>query len=604
VKLTARHWLLCSLALGALVALYIRTTNHTVLAENDRFDGDIHLFLRTDAQLNQDVLKVRSQMLPDYDSFPQQIETLKQTLDDVARVPAFIENPKRDAIREQVDGLAQLIGQKEQLVERFKSVNAVLNNSLRYLVLTGSELTNRIADRSDGHELEVILNELMRQVLAFSRHPDDSQTPNLRLSLEKLAQWRQTHAGYREDGALANLSRHVNSVIARQPEADALTQELVALPTGPQASELVQTYEDCFGRELRIVDLYRTALHVFCALLVFGIGYTLYALNAANAHLEHRVRERTRDLSRKNDQLQAEIVERERAEGEAKRINEQLVTVSRQAGMAEVATSVLHNVGNVLTSVNVSCSVVAEMVRKSRVNNVGRTAALLRDNASDLARFFSADPAGKKLPEFLGKLSERLAEEQAAVLDELRMLGSHIEHIKEIVSVQQSYANVCGVHETLPIADLVDDAVHMNGAALQRHGVELKTEYEAVPPISVDKHKVLQILVNLVRNAKHALVDGGRDDKQLLIHVGSGENGRIVVKVKDNGIGIPAENLTRIFAHGFTTKKNGHGFGLHSGVLAAQEMGGRLSVHSDGPGTGATFTLELPIEPPTKSAQR
>ena len=66
----------------------------------------------------------------------------------------------------------------------------------------------------------------------------------------------------------------------------------------------------------------------------------------------------------------------------------------------------------------------------------------------------------------------------------------------------------------------------------------------------------------------------------------------------DNGIGIPADNLTRIFGHGFTTRKEGHGFGLHSGALAAKELGGALTVESDGPGKGATFTLEFPIQRP------
>ena len=67
------------------------------------------------------------------------------------------------------------------------------------------------------------------------------------------------------------------------------------------------------------------------------------------------------------------------------------------------------------------------------------------------------------------------------------------------------------------------------------------------------------------------------------------------MEVTDNGEGIPKENLTRIFQHGFTTKKTGHGFGLHSGSNAAREMGGSLNVRSDGTGTGATFILELPL---------
>jgi signal transduction histidine kinase len=163
--------------------------------------------------------------------------------------------------------------------------------------------------------------------------------------------------------------------------------------------------------------------------------------------------------------------------------------------------------------------------------------------------------------------------------------------------MQQSYARASGIVDTLPIVDLVEDALRMNNGALARHEVQVIREYTATPSVPVDKHKVLQILVNLVRNAKYALDDGGRKDKLLTVRVATDSDGFVKILVIDNGVGIPRENLTRIFSHGFTTRKNGHGFGLHSGALAAKEMGGSLSAHSDGLGTGATFTLELPCAP-------
>ena len=146
------------------------------------------------------------------------------------------------------------------------------------------------------------------------------------------------------------------------------------------------------------------------------------------------------------------------------------------------------------------------------------------------------------------------------------------------------------------MADLVEDSLRMNEDALNRHRVEIIREFEMCPPMNIEKHKVLQILMNLIRNAKHACDQSGRADKQMTVRVADGD-GRIKVSVGDNGIGIPPENLTRIFNHGFTTRKDGHGFGLHSGALAAKEMGGSLTAHSDGTGCGATFTLELPVQP-------
>jgi signal transduction histidine kinase len=291
-----------------------------------------------------------------------------------------------------------------------------------------------------------------------------------------------------------------------------------------------------------------------------------------------------------------DITERKRAERELEELNKQLLENSRHAGMAEVATSVLHNVGNVLNSVNVSCSVISDKVRKSRIGTVAKVAELLRTKAADLPTFFATDPAGQKLPEFIGKLSDRLADEQVAILTEVQSLNQNITHIKEIVAVQQSYANVRGLRETLPVTGLVEDALRINAEALSRYHIEVIQEFSELPPTSVDKHKVLQILVNLVRNAKHALVDCGRPDKRLTIRVQPcDDDARFCVSVSDNGIGIDPQNITRVFAHGFTTKKNGHGFGLHSGVLAAQEMGGSLTVESAGIGRGATFTLELPL---------
>lgn len=290
-----------------------------------------------------------------------------------------------------------------------------------------------------------------------------------------------------------------------------------------------------------------------------------------------------------------DISARREADAEMERLNQELIEISRQAGMAEVATNVLHNVGNVLNSVNVACAVVTEKVRQSRLTNVARIADLLRQHRGDLARFFTEDPVGQKLPEFLAKLAERLAMEQNAILEEIRSLGSNIDHIKEIVSVQQTYArNTGGIRETLPVQNLVEDALRMSEGALVRHRVTVVREYSDTPPVCVEKHKVLQILLNLVSNAKYAVSDNGHDLKQLVVRV-SREQDHARVSLMDNGIGIPPENLTRIFSHGFTTKKNGHGFGLHSSVLAAKELGGQLSAASDGLGCGATFTLELPI---------
>ncbi len=307
------------------------------------------------------------------------------------------------------------------------------------------------------------------------------------------------------------------------------------------------------------------------------------SLEHVNQGIERQVEERTLAL-------QLEIQERQRT-------HKQLIEISRQAGMAEVATSVLHNVGNVLNSINVSAGVLSDQVKKSKSGNVGKVAALLREHSADLSDFITNDAKGRQVPTFLEQLSGQLEREKVSVLDELGLLAKNVDHVKDIVAMQQTYGKVSGVTETVAVADLVEDALRMNASALIRHDVHFFREYDQhVPEIVVEKHKVLQILVNLIRNAKHACDESGRTEKRLTMRV-TNRGEKVCIALVDNGIGIAPENLPRIFNHGFTTKKDGHGFGLHSGILAAKEMGGSLTVQSDGPGTGATFTLELPCQP-------
>ena len=283
------------------------------------------------------------------------------------------------------------------------------------------------------------------------------------------------------------------------------------------------------------------------------------------------------------------------AEAKLNVLHHQLMDTSRQAGMAEVATSVLHNVGNVLNSVNVSSSLIADKVRQSKVSSLAKVVTLLQTHEADLPDFFANNPQGKQLPAYLASLATRLTQEQVNVLSEIAALSANIQHIKEVVSMQQNHAKTVGLMETVPVIDLVEDALRLNLGALDRHSVKLVREFSPVPPISVEKHKVLQILVNLIRNAKYACDDSGRDDKQITLRVANGD-GLVNISVEDNGVGIAPENLTRIFGHGFTTRKEGHGFGLHSGALAAKELGGTLKAFSEGPGQGAIFTLELPLK--------
>jgi PAS domain S-box-containing protein len=288
-----------------------------------------------------------------------------------------------------------------------------------------------------------------------------------------------------------------------------------------------------------------------------------------------------------------DITERRLAEEELDRVHNQLLVASRQAGMAEVATNVLHNVGNVLNSVNVSASMVSERIRRSKCAGLARVAALLTEHAGELATFL-AGGQGRHLPVYLQELAAELISERDAALAELSAVRSNVEHIKEIVAMQQGYAKRGGVIDTVDVRMLVEDSLRMNEGAFSRHGVTIVRDFEDVPLVQVDKHKVLQILVNVIRNAKYACAEAAGGTKRVTVRVRAA-NGSMLLSVIDTGVGIPRENLDRIFNHGFTTRPDGHGFGLHSSALAAKQLRGSLQAESGGRGQGATFTLTLPL---------
>lgn len=293
--------------------------------------------------------------------------------------------------------------------------------------------------------------------------------------------------------------------------------------------------------------------------------------------------------------INRDITELKRAEQKIETVNRELREASRQAGMAEVATGVLHNVGNVLNSVNVAAGVLFDRLNHSKATGVSKLSKLLTERQEDLGQFLSSDERGRQIPAYLQQLAEHLNAEQAEMRKELNELVLNVEHIKEIVATQQSYARVVGVTESINLPDVMEDAIKIHGGAYERHGIKLIREYDTIPHVTLDKHKVMQILINFLSNAKYACDAGDKEQKTVTVRIKQIAKDRVRLEVEDNGIGIAPDNLKRIFSQGFTTRKGGHGFGLHSGALAAKDLGGEISVESDGLGKGANFVLEIPI---------
>ncbi len=298
--------------------------------------------------------------------------------------------------------------------------------------------------------------------------------------------------------------------------------------------------------------------------------------------------------------ISRDITARKSAEEKLQMAQKELLAASRRAGMAEIATGVLHNLGNALTSVNTSASVLLDQLTASRLPYLSRAAEMLA-GSGDVAAFLRDDPRGKELPGYLIQLAGVLVREREAMMKEIDGFRLSVEHMMEVVAMQQNYARGASMAEECRPADLVEESLHITSISLTNHGVTVVRDFKSTPTVHVTRHKVLQILVNLVRNAKDAMDETGQSEKPMTISVEPQGGDRVRIAVRDSGVGIPAENLAKIFNFGFTTRAQGHGFGLHSSANAASELGGKLFVQSEGAGKGAVFTLELPV---TRAAKR
>lgn len=321
--------------------------------------------------------------------------------------------------------------------------------------------------------------------------------------------------------------------------------------------------------------------HRFAALSLTFVMVIILVFSRATVRIAWAELQRRIEIQKQKDELQ-----------------QQLLKAHRAAGMAEVAAGVLHNVGNVLNSVNVSTHAIAEQVKKSKIPAVARAAALMQQSVAMQPAMFDHDPKGRQLPHYLEQLAGVLCTEQSNMLGELDSLSRSVDHIKQIVASQQTYAKQAEVIETVDISRLIADALRITGLSPAPQGIELVTELNDCRTLRANQHRVLQILVNLLSNARKAVSHQDIKTRRITIRLNAADaEGRPMVSIEviDSGIGISAEQLPRIFQHGYTTSAEGHGFGLHASANDARQLGGSIRVASDGHLRGARFTLELPI---------
>ncbi|MGE5342009.1 MAG: ATP-binding protein [Candidatus Omnitrophota bacterium] len=314
----------------------------------------------------------------------------------------------------------------------------------------------------------------------------------------------------------------------------------------------------------------------------------------SHSQLEQKVADRTASLQEAHDKLANEIAERKKASEELEIAHKKLVETAWMVGKAEVASTVLHNVGNVFNSVNVTVGLLTQKNNHSKIHNFVRIATMIEEHLPELGDYLTTDVKGREIPGYLIALSKHLEEEQKRMGGMLKDLNEHMRHIVELIAIQQHGASA-GLTEMVSVAELIENAIQINTTGVIHCRIEIRRKFDPMPHVRLDHHKFMQIIINLISNARHALKASPAEPKILEIRLRHKEDGKFLTEVMDNGIGIEKENLDKIFNLGFTTRKNGHGYGLHSAAISAKEMGGSLNVHSDGPGKGALFILELPF---------
>jgi signal transduction histidine kinase len=489
-------------------------------------------------------------------------------------------------------GYVDAVKNKTLLVEEFEQHNAKLRTALDALPTAEDDIqallktleignaTERLTAASNVLELTLTTQEYAAYVTSDKAREVDRQLIGLESYIHQLP------ASYQPP--LIKLTQHVRSIIEEQPIVNDLLDRINVIPVAQELDNINELLNETQRRTAatdRQYHIYLAVCASLMALLMIYLAVRLVRSNAVINLINHA-------LQSSNERLEERVEERTRELMEAER---ELVDAARMAGMAEIATNVLHNVGNVLNSVNISAELVTRKLKNSRTLGLGKAVTMMNEHAEDLGQFITLDEKGKLLPRYFNELVDSIATEQALLIDELAQLTKSVDHIKEIVTTQQSYAGAARLIEPLNVSDLFEDALRMNSGALSRHHVTVIKDYQDAPMIMGDKHRLLLVLINLISNAKFAMSHVS-EPREMTLGIRIVDRTTLCLSVKDRGEGIAPDNLARIFNHGFTTRKDGHGFGLHSCALAAVEMSGRLHVHSDGPGQGALFTLEIPLE--------
>lgn len=330
-----------------------------------------------------------------------------------------------------------------------------------------------------------------------------------------------------------------------------------------------------------------SVLKELVVLLSSGTAGLVFALVLLFSRFEGRLFNRLADRARELGVLN-EKLDRSRSD---------LVKAARIAGMSEVATGILHNVGNSLNSLAVAAGQATEALRTARLSKLNDLVLFLDRDGNELAATIRGHSKGNAFLVYLSELTHLLDSDHGRAREELVCVRTCIDQIQTLVSSQQQFVTQSSFREPTPPCELMEGALFISNLVLGApDSVRIERDFEDLPDVLVEKHRVIEILVNLINNARHSLDAAQRPESLLCLRVRASTERALLLQVSDNGVGIPAENMDKIFNHGFSTRPGGNGFGLHASINAARALGGSLEAESPGSGRGATFTLDVPVE--------
>lgn len=449
------------------------------------------------------------------------------------------------------------------------------------LVLTDFKLFNRSIGKGDGEHLQKHISRTDKITLPYDATFFSIDYTALNYHLNKDVQYSYKLDGF--DDNWNNVGEQRSATYTNLDPGEYVFRVRVA------HSEAVWSFEEASVVLVITPPFWRTTWFYFLSgFLIIGIIYGGYqwrvkAITIQNRKLEEQVRERTIQLREKNEDLEKTMEDLRKTRGE-------LVENAHKAGMADIAAGVLHNVGNILNSVNTSSAMITDTMKNSRLKMLREANKMLRENLDNVDEFILKDPKGKKLLEYYLKLEEPLQDEHKSVTDHSERLYEKIVLINDVIAAQQSYASSGAANSTVDLPQIIHDTFTLYSTSIDRHGIALEEDFEEVSLVSAQKTKLIHVLVNLIKNAKEAMAENDVADRKLKLKLREDEN-RVILEFSDTGYGVSKENLGKLFNQGFTTKEQGHGFGLHSSANYMNEMEGTIKARSSGEGQGTTFIL-------------